>query len=541
MEVVMLIRTRLLALISGSLIGVAGVGFAMDYMLYQSHEAFKNTYNDRILPLTQLKIVSDMYAVNIVDTAHKVSLNSISFERGVESLNTARKHSDEAWDAYSATSLTPEEKTIVTHINGIETQAHSVIEQLKTAMLNKDMDSVNRIRTTLLYSSIDPITDNIGKLMDIQLKESEHNLQYASTQYDNAQYLFAIIMGIALVGSAWLGYGMFNALRQAIKHNQHDIDILANQLNLGHRLQYLEKDELGTMNQSMNHFLTVLSPIIKQAQKTSHSVQEDTNELDILSNTIQEESQKQHAATQSVASSIEELAVSVTHISDSAMTAEHVAKNSYQLAQDGLHAMTTTSQEMEQISHSVNSTFHKVQELETTVETISHTLLVINDIAGQINLLALNAAIEAARAGEQGRGFAVVADEVRKLSEKTSQATRQIQTNIADINHNMKATQESTQESVHAAERGIQVNKEVQTLLASIQQQSASTLRSVEDIAHGLSEQTIASQDIAQHVERIANISEENNQVAIRLQQSLKHLQNNAQTLNQSTHIFKGL
>jgi hypothetical protein len=55
--------------------------------------------------------------------------------------------------------------------------------------------------------------------------------------------------------------------------------------------------------------------------------------------------------------------------------------------------------------------------------------------AGKINLtlLALNATIEAARAGESGRGFAVVANEVKSLAQCTSMATRDIATQIAEI------------------------------------------------------------------------------------------------------------
>ena len=66
------------------------------------------------------------------------------------------------------------------------------------------------------------------------------------------------------------------------------------------------------------------------------------------------------------------------------------------------------------------------QEIGSIVE-------LINDISEQTNILALNAAIQAASAGEASRGFAVVADEVQRLAERSSNATKRIESLVQTI------------------------------------------------------------------------------------------------------------
>ncbi len=76
---------------------------------------------------------------------------------------------------------------------------------------------------------------------------------------------------------------------------------------------------------------------------------------------------------------------------------------------------------------------------------IGDVVSMIDQLASRTNLLALNATIEAARAGEAGRGFAVVASEVKALASQTSEATREISTQV-------DAIQQAADSSVNAME-----------------------------------------------------------------------------------------
>jgi len=52
---------------------------------------FKNVYDNRIVPLSQLKTAADMYAVNIVDTCHKVRNENISSTEAIKNIKQAQE------------------------------------------------------------------------------------------------------------------------------------------------------------------------------------------------------------------------------------------------------------------------------------------------------------------------------------------------------------------------------------------------------------------------------------------------------------------
>lgn len=111
-----------------------------------------------------------------------------------------------------------------------------------------------------------------------------------------------------------------------------------------------------------------------------------------------------------------------------------------------------------------------VSGLVDSVEKIGNVSSLIERIASQTNLLALNAAIEAARVGEAGKGFAVVASEVKELAMQTANATKEISTQV----ENVQRASGTAAQAVGEITQNVSTMRDVfATISAAVEEQSA--------------------------------------------------------------------
>src|SRR4051794_16655175 len=84
--------------------------------LLEVKDGLKSVYEDRVIPLRDLKVISDSYAVSIVDASHKVRNGNTDWAQAVASVQNANVEISRNWQVYLATSLVPEEVRLVGEI-----------------------------------------------------------------------------------------------------------------------------------------------------------------------------------------------------------------------------------------------------------------------------------------------------------------------------------------------------------------------------------------------------------------------------------------
>jgi methyl-accepting chemotaxis protein len=432
-------------------------------------------------------------------------------------------------------------------------KANSGVGQ-KLGGLPKEMESANTeltglVKTKILSESFDlapkeyfeRATTAIAmgyKMMDAGLAELDKMLRVRAEQ--QIRQLF-VSLAITLAGAlivVYLFIGMYRSTATAIHTLSERASAIADG-DLTARVALDTRDELTQVADSFNSMANGFNALIREVQDSSQQLSSAARQLTDTSAQVAVSSMQQSEAASAMAATVEQMTVGIDQISENAREAQAVSKQSGELSKQGGEVIHHAADEMTRIATTVRESAAAIEILGQHSDKISGIINVIKEIAEQTNLLALNAAIEAARAGEQGRGFAVVADEVRKLAERTASSTREIAGMIEQI-------QDGTHRAVGSMETGVaQVNEgaalaaKAGESITQIKAGSAQVAGMVDTISAAIREQSAASNDISRHVEKIAQMSEENNAAVQQAADAARHLDLLATSLQGAISRFR--
>jgi methyl-accepting chemotaxis protein len=269
-----------------------------------------------------------------------------------------------------------------------------------------------------------------------------------------------------------------------------------------------EEDQLGL---ALRHMKTQLTALLQQVTRGVNQVFSGSEQMSGASQSLSQGATKQASSLEEISSSIAEVA------SQTKRNAENAAQ-ARQLSAGAREAATRGGQEIEQMVAAM-------KDINASSQQTAKVIKVIDDIAFQINLLALNAAVEAARAGRHGRGFAVVADEVRNLASRSAKAARE--------------TGELIEGSGKKVTRGLDVAEATSKSFREISDGTVKVADLVGDIATASDEQARALAQIAQGVEQVNEVTQQNTSDAEKTAAAAEELSGQAAHLRELAGQFK--
>lgn len=189
------IRTRLISSVVIAVITTLAISMMALSSLSDSKQSVNSLYEDRVVSLKQLKLVADMYAVNIVDTSHKVRNGAMSWADGIRNVEIAKNNVDKEWTTYLSTGMVPEELALIEQAKPLFEQANTTTEHLLSILKAQDQKALEQFTAKELYPGIDPLSDQITALIMLQLKVSSQINDTTKQDYAKAQ-AFTVVVGL---------------------------------------------------------------------------------------------------------------------------------------------------------------------------------------------------------------------------------------------------------------------------------------------------------------------------------------------------------
>ncbi|WP_022665911.1 methyl-accepting chemotaxis protein [Desulfospira joergensenii] len=307
------------------------------------------------------------------------------------------------------------------------------------------------------------------------------------------------------------------------------------------KLDINQKDEIGQLAKALNRMTVNIGDIFRQLRGNIDDLSSSSDELAGISKKMSDDSRQMtdnsNSLTQ-VASEMKQNLDSVSNASSRVMgnirsvasATEQMSGTVNEIAENSEKARTISSQavsftkEASDLVDALGKAAFKINDVTETIDEISE----------QTNLLALNATIEAARAGEAGKGFSVVANEIKDLAGQTSDATKQIQSQIDEVQLSTRKTVEKIKDISSII---FDVNDIVSGIASSVEEQSATT----GEIAENMNKTSTEMQEVNENVSKSAEFSKQISEQIAGVHQVASEMDGTSSTIDSNSNSFRQL
>jgi methyl-accepting chemotaxis protein WspA len=516
------------AVLVAALVIVSGIATRR---MAKSAKVFESIYEDRVVPLGQLRDVSNYYAFVIPSTLRKVKSLQLNTDQALALVEQEEASAKIEWEAYLKTYLVEDEIKLINDLKPIIQKLERTIIQVKEALRARDLEAVERLERRELPATLDLMEDTIDKLITVQETVTKSVTQQTIYEFGVVRQIYIIIVCITLGLSILLGYLILRSLNVSLaKMMEKTSQLAAGDLSV--RLEEVGNNELGRLARAFNQMADSLQELVSKVHRSGIQVTSSVTEIAASIREQQATSTEQAATITEIGASTKEIAATSKVLVKNMDEVAHVADSTSALAEEGredLIRMETTMNQMKEATRGIASRLAVLSEKASKINAMVTT---INKVADQTNLLSLNAAIEAEKAGEHGIGFGVVATEIRRLADQTAVATWDIEQMVKEmqsaVSSGVMGMEKFSEEVRHGVEQVGQVGDRLSKIVKSVQSLTPhfeSVYQSMQEQSSGSEQINLALEQLSQTVQGTAEAMRESVLVVDQLNEASHRLQ----------------
>ncbi len=494
------ISVKLYLMLAITLAVIASVGLNGLTNLKKISAAAEDMYVNRVLPLQNLKKISDIILMDVAFPLQQSKAAGTLSQQQIFQFKQSISDIKDIWKSLKKEMINAGEEKLMEET---EKSLNKTLGQLDAILTVEAYNLKNNIKMNVenksynvFFNNLNDFTNNINTLIQNQLKKANQISVNAShiliDTKNEALLIISIGFGLILILAIILITGIVKEMKMA-----NDIlrKIATGDLNV--EIPEVADDELGKVIKSIGYMQDKLREVVSLVYNAADNLSIASRELSSTSQTISQGATEQASSTEEVSSSIEEMASNIQQNAQNAKKTESIS---------------------EQLSEKTSAMVKAAVESQSKIQDIAEKISIINEIAFQTNILALNAAVEAARAGEHGRGFGVVASEVGKLAERSKTAASEID---------------------ELSKSSVEVIEDAGVLMQKIAPEINTTTSLIREITIASEEQELGAEQINKAIQQLNEITQQNAAASEEIATSAEELSSQAEQLLETMSFFK--
>jgi signal transduction histidine kinase/DNA-binding NarL/FixJ family response regulator len=231
-------------------------------------------YDHRILPLHRLGQLADSFAIDFVDTVHKVSDGSLTSAQGAARLGRVRSDADRVWHDAERVMTAPGERKLLDQARPVLAEALHSLAQAEAKMNAGDADGLATWRRTELYSRVDPLTARLTGQIGSATEAAHTDLVSLQAALSRTALESALALGFAGLFAILAGVFVASRFVASLRRIERVVQgAAAGDLSL--RIALRGDDELSTMAARIDAMISAIQKsqgeLSQQARALSRS------------------------------------------------------------------------------------------------------------------------------------------------------------------------------------------------------------------------------------------------------------------------------
>ncbi|MDP3497241.1 MAG: PAS domain S-box protein [Candidatus Nitrotoga sp.] len=275
------IKSRLILFLCFMAVILLGIESVALFGMSRAKDSLKTVYENRILALDQLTGIESLILQNrlaiaaslVTPTPDEISINTAKIEKNITEIEMI-------WQAYVATLLIPEEKTLAAKFaddrNKLVTRG---LNPAVAALRANEIEKANRIVVETIRPLYQPVGEGIKKLGKLQLTVTKQEYEDVQSRYETIRN---IIIATAIIGlglALWLSFLLVRAISRPLE----DVVRIAKGVAAGNLTQQIEvrsKNEVGQLMQALKEIHDNLVKVIDQVRDSEQYVRTVLDNVD---------------------------------------------------------------------------------------------------------------------------------------------------------------------------------------------------------------------------------------------------------------------